>query len=312
MGRIMTPNRSPRSFSACPTRLARCDQGIPSCPARRPPPGEAGWIYQLTIADLRTCAKRSAAWLLVALMGATVPAAAASPSVVDNPLVSSRDRYDRCVVLAKHSPNIAIDQANNWYRQGGGSAALHCVALALTSLRRYGEAALKLEAAAHEQGLPASTRGDLLDQAGNAWLLAGRPDKADTALSAALAATPQDEDVLTDRARARGLRKDWSGAEADLSAVLSLDPDRADALVLRASARHAEGRLLDARTDIAHALDIQPGYPEALVERGTMEYEAGDAGHARADWLEVMREAPGTGAAAEAAQRLKLIASAKP
>jgi TolA-binding protein len=68
---------------------------------------------------------------------------------------------------------------------------------------------------------------------------------------------------------------------------------------------------LDAHADIARALGIDPGYPEALLERGTMEFEAGDEGSARADWLEVLREAPGTGAAAEAAARLKLLAARK-
>lgn len=251
------------------------------------------------------------AWLLLALLAATGPAGAANLAVLDDPSLGGKDRYGRCMELAKRNPHAAVEQAGRWYKDGGGGAALHCAALALADLKRYGDAALKLEAAAHEQGLAAAMRGELLDQAGNAWLLAERPDKADAALSAALSFTPQDEDVLADRARARGIEKDWSGAEADLSAVLSLDPNRADALVLRASARHAQGRLIDARADIDRALAIDPGYPEALVERGTMKFEADDAAGARADWLEVMREAPGTAASAEAAARLKLLATSK-
>jgi tetratricopeptide (TPR) repeat protein len=271
---------------------------------------EIDLITNCTIGDFSSWTQRFVAWLLAALWCVTVPAGAANLAILDDPSLG-KDRYERCLELAKRNPHVAVDQAGLWYKEGGGGAALHCAALALVDLKRYGDAALKLEAAAHEQGLAAARRGELLDQAGNAWLLDGQPDKADMALSAALSFTPQDEDVLADRARARGLKKDWSGAEADLSAVLSLDPNRADALVLRASARHAQGRLLDARADIDRALDIDPGYPEALVERGTMEFEAGDAAGARADWLEVMREAPGTGASAEAATRLKLLAASK-
>jgi tetratricopeptide (TPR) repeat protein len=188
---------------------------------------------------------------------------------------------------------------------------LQCSALALTDLKRYPDAASKLEAAAHENALTAGMRGELLDQAGNAWLLAGQAGKADAALSKALSFTPQNEDVLTDRARARGLRKDWSGAEADLSAVLSLDPSRADALVLRASARNAQGRRIDAFSDISQALEVDPGYPEAILERGSMKFEAGDVAGARADWLEVLSDAPGTNASDEAASRLRQLAAAK-
>ena len=244
-------------------------------------------------------------------MCVALPAAAANLPALDDPSLGSKNRYERCVELARRNPGTAVDQATAWYKDGGGAGALHCEALALTDLKRYPDAAAKLEAAAHEQGLGAPMRSELLDQAGNAWLLAHRPDKADAALSAALSFTPQDEDTLADRARARGLSKDWSGAEADLSAVLSLDPNRADALVLRASARHAQGRLLDARADIDHALDIDPGYPEALVERGTMKFEAGDTTGARADWQQVINDAPGTAASAEAATRLNLVAGVK-
>jgi len=260
------------------------------------------------MADLRARAK---SWLALPTLCVALPAGAANLPVLDDPSLGSKNRYERCVELAKRNPGTAIDQAAAWYKDGGGAGALHCEALALSDLKRYPDAATKLEAAAHEKGLTASMRGELLDQAGNAWLLARRPDKADAALSAALSFTPQDEDTLADRARARGLRKDWSGAEADLSAVLSLDPDRADALVLRASARHAEGRTLDARADIDRALDIDPGYPEALVERGTMKFEASDTAGARADWLQVTKDAPGTAASSEAEARLKLLEAAK-
>jgi tetratricopeptide (TPR) repeat protein len=239
-------------------------------------------------------------------------ALAANLVALDDPSLGGRNRYDRCLELVKRNPATALGLADGWTGGGGGAAALHCSALALVSLKRYADAAAKLDQAAHASGSNAM-RAELLDQAGNAWLLAGQPGKADASFSGALAFVPQDEDVLSDRGRARGLRKDWRGAEADLSAVLSLDPDRLDALVLRASARHALGDSIDARKDVDHALDLDPGYPEALLERGTMKFESGDLAGARADWQQTLRAAPDSEAAHAAQTRMQaLVAPAKP
>jgi tetratricopeptide (TPR) repeat protein len=187
------------------------------------------------------------------------PAAAADVSALDSKSLIGDSRYDRCLDLVKRNAESALEAADAWRTAGGGAAAEHCSALALTALRRYPEAAQKLDDAAHEaMAGTASVRADLLDQAGNAWMLAGRADKAVASLSGALAFSPNDADLLFDRARARALGKDWSGADADLSAIVSLDPNRADALVLRASARHAEGRRTDADADIERALSVYP------------------------------------------------------
>jgi tetratricopeptide (TPR) repeat protein len=246
-------------------------------------------------------------WLLAGLILAAHPSFAAKTSPLVDPALG-KDGYDRCLKLVERSPGVAVDEARTWYANGGAAAAQHCEGLALVQLKRYAEAAEKFEDAAKNGALGSpQERGALLDQAGNAWLLAGKPDKADADLSAALGYTPKDEDTLADRARARGLRKDWVGADADLTAVLALDPNRADVLVLRASARHAEGRKRDARADIDRALAVYPDYPEALLERGTMEFEAGDADSARMDWQQVLYDAPGTGAADEAKVRLQSL-----
>ena len=254
---------------------------------------------------------RQQVFLILAGLLVLRPAFAADLSILDYS-VEGKNRYDRCLELIKRDPAVANDQADGWVKTGGGAAALHCQGLALVELKRSDAAAAKFEQAAHDHGLAnPGERAALLDQAGNAWLLAGKPDKADGDFSAALIASPSDEDVLTDRARARGLRKDWAGAEADLSAVISLDPNRADALVLRARAVHAQGRTDDARSDVARALDVDPDYPEALIERGNIKLEAGDAAGARTDWQRVVTSAPGTDAAAAAKIRLQSL-GAKP
>jgi tetratricopeptide (TPR) repeat protein len=256
-----------------------------------------------SIADLRLAGKRLSLILLLAAASST--ALAADVSTLDNKSLIGESRYARCLDLAKRDPGRALEASEAWRGAGGGAAALHCSALALTALRRYPEAAQRLDDAAHDaMAGDAALRAELLDQAGNAWMLAGRADKAVASLSGALAFAPNDEDLLFDRARARGLAHDWAGAEADLSAIIVQDANRADVFVLRASARHAEGRKADARADLERALAVYPDYPEALVERGEMKLEAGDKQAAAADWQQVLRDAPNSDAGAAARAHL--------
>jgi tetratricopeptide (TPR) repeat protein len=247
------------------------------------------------------------------LSGSALAASRVSP--LDDQGLAGENRYQRCLSLAKSNAREAVSAAEDWHFSGGGAPSLHCEALALVNLHRYSEAGIRLdEAAIAAAPAQRALRVALFDQAGNAWLLASQPQKAESSFNSALALSPRDEDILFDRARARAARKNWAGAEADLSALLASDSARADALVLRASARHAEGRKDEASADIARALQVYPNYPEALVERGSMKYEAGDAAGARADWQQVVRDAPGGDAGAAARQHLADMdaAAAKP
>jgi len=209
--------------------------------------------------------------------------------------------YAQCVALVQTNPAQAEAGARVWQNEDGGAAAIHCRALALTALKRYAEAAHTLDDLARGRDFMDNLkRAALYDQAGNAWMLAGMANNAAQSFSAAIAQSPNDVDMLVDRARARAMLKDWSGADADLGSALLKDQNRADLLVLRASARWAVGRKADAATDIVRALALYPDYPAALVERGMMKYSAGDTEGARKDWK---KAASGTGAAADAARR---------
>jgi len=246
--------------------------------------------------------RTSLSWIVLVLASAG-SAWAAGP--LDDPSLPGNNRYDRCLALVQRDASDAYDAALAWQSAGGGASAAHCTALALVASRRYGEAAAKLDQLANNPAVSgAAERAELFDQAGNAWLLAAQPANADASFSAALALTPGDPDILSDRARAKGARKDWAGADKDLTAVLAGDPYRADVLVLRASARHALGRKAEARADIDAALAIYRDYPEALVERGEMKAEAGDAAGALADWQRVLSVAPNDAAAQAARQHI--------
>jgi regulator of sirC expression with transglutaminase-like and TPR domain len=233
--------------------------------------------------------KRSVPLVVLALAVLPLPAAAA---VAD---------YLQCVALVRTNPAQAEESARAWQNEGGGAAAIHCSALALTALGRYAEAARELDALARDKAIADNLdRAALFDQAGNAWLLAGMADNAVQSFSAAVGESPNDIDMLADRARARAMQKNWAGADADLSVALLKDQNRVDLLVLRASARWALGRKPDAATDILRALELYPDYPAALVERGVMRYSAGDTEGARKDWT---KAASGQGDASAAARR---------
>jgi tetratricopeptide (TPR) repeat protein len=211
-------------------------------------------------------------------------------------------RYAQCMSQVSNNPQAALATANLWKPDEGGTAAAHCLAAALVGVKRYAEGAAKLDALARAKDIPdIGMRAELLDQAGNAWLLAGNPKSADASFSSALTLNPRDADIFADAARAKAALKDWKGAQAHLTAALALNPRRADLLVLRASARHALGQKVEARADLERALDLKPGMPDALVERGSMKREAGDVTGARADW-EAATRSPGE--AADAARKL--------
>ena len=235
-------------------------------------------------------------------------AGAHAASFIDDKSLSDNERYSRCLAMAKSDADNAYELALAWHDAGGGPAAIHCSAVALIQLKHYDAAATKLDLLARERDAGgADMRADLLDQAGNAWLLAGQPENALASFSAAINLGNADSDLLSDRARAHAMVKDWAGADADLTKALAKDQYRADLLVLRGSARHAMGRKADALADFNQALDIDPHYADALVERGAMKAESGDAKGARADWEVILATQPKSPAADEARQRIEQL-----
>lgn len=234
---------------------------------------------------------------------AATPVLAAGGSVLDDAGLSGANRYQRCLSLSQKNANSAYVAASAWEKAGGGAAATHCAALALVALRRYGEAALKLDAMARDpKSGDAGRRATLFDQAGNAWLLGKQAANAHTVFSAALQLAPGDPDLLTDRARASAMAKNWAAAEADLSKALSSAPSNVEILVLRASARHAQGKKDAAMNDVNRALQLEPRNANALLERGNMKYDDGDNIGSVADWEAAVAASPNS-SAGKAAQR---------
>ncbi|HUC71839.1 MAG TPA: tetratricopeptide repeat protein [Stellaceae bacterium] len=256
------------------------------------------------------------------ISGAVAAADAASPVVPRRSLSgvqsvpppsaeADADTYARCMKLARQDPRAAQDLAEGWRRRGGAHPADHCAAVALIGLGKYKEAAARLQALAQAMAAaPAGLRADVLDQEGQAWLLAGDPVRAYAAAGEATALAPGDPELLIDRAEAAAAAGYLERAVADLDRVLKSDPNRVEALVYRASAYRALDRLDPARADIDKALAEAPHSAAALLERGNIRRLEGDRDGARRDWEEVGHLAPGSPADMAARANIEHLAQA--
>jgi tetratricopeptide (TPR) repeat protein len=245
-------------------------------------------------------ARRAAVILAVIgiLLSATPAGAQHLPAV-------EADHYARCMDDARRNPAAALESATAWRNSGGGHPAEHCAAVALIGLKRYGEAGKRFDGLADAMiKAPAELRAEVLDQAGQAWLLAGDAARAEGSLTAALALIPEDPDLLTDRAEAYAAQKRYGEAIADLDRALARDGRRVDALIFRASAYRSSGKLDAALRDIDAAVLLAPDDPDALLERGNVRGLKGDDAGARQDWRRVAQLAPNTPAAAAATDNL--------
>ena len=215
------------------------------------------------------------------------------------------DEYHRCMALARKRPQDGFEAAIAWRSMGGGDPADHCAAVALIELEQYAEAAKRLERLAQISIEEPVIKAGLYEQAGQAWLLEGRPIDATRAFTFAIGLKPGDPDLLVDRAQAWAARQDFEGADADLSAALNLAPSRDDIYALRASARRFMDRPKDAMADANTALELNPTNPDALLERGILRRLSGNDAGARSDWMKILNAMPDSAAAGPARQNIE-------
>ncbi len=224
------------------------------------------------------------------------------------PRSANEREYEACMRIAQTNPKAAHESALAWRARGGGDAAIHCVAVSLLGLGQARQAALMLEELAGQtDGKRPSLKARLYGQAANAWMIDGAPEMSEKLLTEALAISPNEVDLIVDRAIARGTRSKYWEALDDLNHALDLSPDRADALTFRASAWRQVNSPELARQDIDRALELRPDLPDALLERGLIRLAAGDTAGARADWLRVVEvavEGPVTEAARQNLEKL--------
>ena len=223
-------------------------------------------------------------------------------------LVSSTFSYPQCLKRSERYPEDALEMAMNALVDGADPMAEHCAAVALVGLKQYEEAARRLDALAQKGSAgDAEMRAEILNQAGNAWLLAGQAVFASDSFTAAIILMPGESLYLIDRARASAVQKKWAQAETDLSAALVAEPGNVEALVLRSSARRAMRNLQGAKGDVTQALLLEPENIEALAERGLIRAASGDRIGARQDFMKVLSKAPDSAAAASARREIERL-----
>lgn len=229
--------------------------------------------------------------------------------------VSEGDRYEDCVRDISIDPRRGYEKANRWRMEGGGAAAMHCEALGLSEMGAYTSAGKMLERLAALPDIEEEEeRATIYLQAGHAWILADRADRALGAFGEGLThVNLQDNplmasDLKIGRAHAFGLKEDWKDALKELDAVLEVLPQQYDALLLRASMRRADGDIPGAAGDLAAYLTLLPDEVDGLMERGFLRMEVGDLRGAQVDFQRVMDKAPESRAALQAQAALSKIA----
>ncbi len=218
---------------------------------------------------------------------------------------TDEQRYADCMAQARDKPQQGMKTAALWQQRGGGAPAIHCLAVALMGLKRYDDAAMRLESLADlVPGNRPDLRAQALGQASQAWIAAGKPDRALPVLNRALELRPGEVDLLFDRAALHETAGRLVESTADLTEILKIAPNRDDVLLLRATTQRRQNRLDLARADVDRALLLNADNPDALLERGIIRFDQGDAAGAKDDWRRAETLAPKSAAAKAAAANL--------
>lgn len=242
---------------------------------------------------------------LYVLLGAcafSAAAVAAEGQLSPEPdLANPAKTYDSCIQLSETHPDQALEMASKWAPIGGGEGAAHCRALALIGLNDFGQGASELEELAQKSKGPVGLRANLLEQAGQAWLLQGEPTRAYNAQTAGLKLVtpdmPQYVRLLVDRAATLAEGAKFKDAIVDLDAALKQKPDSADALAFRATARRNLREIDLALTDAEAAVAADPRNVNARLERANIYKLKGRLDDARRDWVLIPQLAPDSDAA---------------
>ncbi len=223
------------------------------------------------------------------------------------PRIAEGADYEHCLSMLSTDPSGARDFADAWVATGGGDGAMHCLALSNVALGDPDTGADQMDKLAGSTKAPAAARASIYGQAGQAWLIAGEPDRALASITLALSMTPDDPDLLIDRSVAEGTMDRYTEAVDDLTKALDVDARRPDALVLRAAAWRHLDQLELAQDDVDRAFAMDPENADALLERGILRQRRGDRTGARHDWELAAQLSPDSATGDLAQQNLALL-----
>ncbi|MBV9537474.1 MAG: tetratricopeptide repeat protein [Acidisphaera sp.] len=223
------------------------------------------------------------------------------------PRIAEGERYEHCLSMLDEDAPGASAEAEAWQGNGGGEAAAHCMALARIAMGEPVIGAQMLESLARQSEAPQAARAMVFGQAAQAREMANDIAHAFDDATQAVALSPDDPDLLLDRAIAAGALGKYQDSIDDLDHALEIDPHRLDAMVLRGSAWRHLDHLELAADDIDRVLLADPDNAEALLERGILRQRGGDMAGAQADWERAMKLAPDSATADLAQQDLALL-----
>ncbi len=234
---------------------------------------------------------------------------------------ADRGRYAACLALTRSDPGRAIETAQAWRVENGGTGALHCLALAHFARRDFPAAFAAFDGAVRAS----QTAGDgqaivLLGQAADAALAAEQPQRALDYLDHALASgydlpalSPRAEAALrVTRAEALVDLKRDKDAAADLARATTLDPQVADGWLLRATLARRMGDMALAETAILKAAEQTPDSAEVQYEAGLIAAVKGNMDLAKTAWTAAAAADPDSVAGIAAAKALKEATVAPP
>lgn len=185
-----------------------------------------------------------------------------------------QQRLSACLQMQEDAPEEAYEDGLAWLMEGNRPAARYCTATSLIALGKFVDGATRLEELAMAaDGGTVEDRAIYFAQAGNAWLLAGLPEEAIIAITAAIKFNANDPALFIDRARAQLTLEKWSEGEADLDEAIAMQPGDIDAYILRGEARLRQDRYDEAMDDVLQARALDETNIEALLLRGRIREE---------------------------------------
>ncbi|MBW8755211.1 MAG: hypothetical protein JF595_13865 [Sphingomonadales bacterium] len=216
------------------------------------------------------------------------------------------NRQQQCLQLAEHAPDEAEDDAAAWLAKAEGpekAVAGECLGVARMRQDKWAEAEAAF-LAARDAAADTQLRARLGAMAGNAALARGDGTAALTALDAAHADAAGDAaltgGIALDRARALVLLKRNVEAETALTEARTATPDNAQAWLLSATLSRRMNKLAAAQAQIEKAAALQPVDPEIGLEAGVIAVLSGHDTAARKSWQSVVTAAPDSDAAVTA------------
>lgn len=191
-------------------------------------------------------------------------------------LAQEADQYTTCTELARVRPAESLKMADRWLQEANVASALHCRAISLFALKRYGDAGQALENLGQ---MIAQTDpmiwSNVMRQAAKAWELSGDKARALVTLTKAIGLAADAglsdasmahiaADLLYDRSRLYALGSRDLYAIQDLDQALTLNPGNDQLLMARAEVLMRQGEKSLALNDVNKILDKKPNHAPAL------------------------------------------------